>query len=123
VTGPATHAPTPAASYASTASTPAAAIAASYTSTQASTPASAPASTAAAAHTGDYVSGEQYRYALTNFVRISIISLHFHPLTGHPIPHMDLDSDSLRPSRIRRSRNSGPSSKSRSDRSHGSKHA
>lgn len=74
ITGPATHsstsdanyASTPAASYPSTAPTPAATLAASYASAQASTPASTPSSAAAA---GDYVSGEQYRYALTNFVR------------------------------------------------------
>ena len=120
----ASYGSTPTASYATTASTPAAALAASYASTHASTPSSTSASSAAASHTGDYVSGEQYRYALTNFVRthLSKISLHF-PLTGLPIPHMGSDSDSRRPSHIRRSRNSGPSSKSRSGRSHGSKHA
>ena len=56
--------------------------------------ASAPASIAAAAHTGDYVSGECYRYALTNFVRTSIQTIITFPLTGHPIPHMDSKSDS-----------------------------
>ena len=116
------YASTPATSYA-TASTPAASYAANYASSQASAPASAPVSTAAA--TGDYVSGEQYRYALTNFVRTSIknpITITF-PLTRPPIPHMDLDLDSLRLSHIRRSRNSGPSSKSRSGKLHGSRHA
>ena len=83
MTGPATspHASNPTTSYAPTTSTPAAAFAASYTqdyaSTQASTTTSAPSSSsssAAATHTGDYVSGEQYRYALTNFVRTNIQS-------------------------------------------------
>jgi len=141
ITGPATHSSTsdanypstpaasypsnPATSYHSTAPTPAATLAASYASAQASTPASTPASTAAATH-GDYVSGEQYRYALTNFVRTFypkyIITF---PLISLLISHMDSNSDpnSLRPSHIRKSRNSGPSSKSRSGRSHGSKHA
>jgi hypothetical protein len=139
VTGPATspHASSPTASYAPTTSTPAAAFAASYsqghTSTQASTTSSAPASTAAAAaaaaHTGDYVSGEQYRYALTNFVRTPIQKYpHFHPPTDWPTfrfspygPGFGFGYD--RPSRIRRSRNSGPSSKNRSGRSRGSRHA
>jgi hypothetical protein len=86
------YASTPAASYASTASTPAATLAASYASTQASTPASTPSSTAAASNTGDYVSGEQYRYALTNFVRKCNQKYHLTlPLTLLPIPHMDSD--------------------------------
>jgi hypothetical protein len=63
-----TYPSTPATSYASPASTPAA----SYAPTQASPPASTPSSTAAAAQTGDYVSAEQHRYVLTNFVRTSI---------------------------------------------------
>ena len=43
-----------------------------YSSIQASNPTSPPASTA---HTGNYVPREQYRYALTNFVRTSIQSI------------------------------------------------
>ena len=68
-------------------------------------------------HASDHVSGEQYRYALTNFVRTSVKDVV--PLTAHLIPHMD----SLRPSLIKRSRNSGHSSRSRSGRSHGCRHA
>ena len=54
-------------SYDPTASSPAANYAANYVSPQASPPAGA-----AAPHPDDYVSGEQYRYALTNFVRTSV---------------------------------------------------
>ncbi|KAI0277297.1 hypothetical protein BGY98DRAFT_631609 [Russula aff. rugulosa BPL654] len=62
----------PVVNYTSTASTPAATYAATYASAQASTRASVPTSTSTAAaathtHTNDFVSGEQYRYALTNF--------------------------------------------------------
>jgi hypothetical protein len=66
--------------------TPAASYAANYASPEAST-ASTPASTPAASYTGDYISGEQYRYALTNFVRTSIQNISFtFPLTFLPIP-------------------------------------
>ena len=74
---------------------------------------------AASIHTPDHVSAEQYRYALTNFVRTFI--QHIILLTDLLIPHMD--SLIIRPSHIRRSKNSGLNSKSRSGRSHGSKHA
>ena len=90
-------------------------IAASYSSTH-------PASTATAAHIGDYFSEEQYRYALTNFVRTSIQYHYIFPLTSLPIPHVDWGSGSLRLSHIRRSRNRGLCLKNRSGRSHGSKH-
>src|SRR6266849_736753 len=128
VTGPGSasdtsYVSTPAASYASTASTPATSYApspstpaASYAASYASPHASTPAGAGAVLHTDDYVSGEQYRYALTNFVRTSIKEIY--PLTFLPIPHVDAYSYSLRPSHIRRSRNSGPSSKSRIGRSH-----
>jgi hypothetical protein len=123
------YASTPATSYASTAPTPAASYAANYASTQASTPASPPAGAAGVAHAGDYVSGEQYRYALTNFVRTNIYHQNHHHISADSNWPSDspfgsgLARDSLRPLHTRKSRNSGPSSKSRSGKSHGSKHA
>jgi hypothetical protein len=93
----------PVVNYTSTASTPAATYAATYASAQASTRASVPTSTSTAAaathtHTNDFVSGEQYRYALTNFVRTNIYpkgSLHFHSLALR-FPHVDSDSHRIR---------------------------
>lgn len=76
-----------------------------------------PISTPNSAIATEHVSVEQYRYALTNFVRTYHRDIT--PLTLPLIPHMD----SLRLSRIRKSRNSGGSSRSRSGRSHGYKHA
>jgi hypothetical protein len=61
----------------------------------------------------DHVSGEQYRYALTNFVR----SLSLYISTDF------LTALNERPSRIKKSRNNVDNLKNKNDRSHDSKSA